>query len=343
MPERDYQTMTDVMNQTNDGKLIHIGQEFCKELTFGEECPYTEASDLSRDVGVFETAYNYGELTSLTDLDSPVKAKKAGYYKREDLMGMLEAWCKVNKKTFDANPNGAKLRTRMVDRMLRNMGWDWEFLCLNASIANDPRGFTGLLPRMANLTDLDRVGVKDPTVSYSLPCLDAGMSTTGADGALSSLVMVFFDEDEGVSQIYPRGTGQKGIKHESFGFQWQSSADGNIVQASDNAIISGGLAVKNSKAAIRIANINPKDLEGMENLTYAMHDAIRYFKKSDRKRVKIYTTGRVISSFGKYYGKRVSPARYADAIPKNTTGDISYDIFTLRECSSMLETEGIIV
>lgn len=342
MPERDYQTMTDVMNQTNDGKLVHIGQEFCKELTFGEECPYVEATDLSRDIGIFETPHQYGELTALTDLDSPVKAKKANYYKREDFMGMMEAWCKVNKKTYDANPNGAQLRTRMVDRMLRNMGYDWEFLCMNSSITNDPRGFTGLLPRMANLTDLDRYGVADPSLLYQLPCLDAGMTTAGADGALSSMVMVFFDQDEGVAQIYPRGTGQKGIQHTSHGFQWISSDEGEIVQAADNAIISGGIAVKNSMAAIRIANINPADLEHMENLTYAMHDAIRYFKKSDRKRVKIYTTSRVISSFGKYYSDRVSPAKYADAVPKNTTGDISYDIFTLRECSSMLETEGII-
>lgn len=340
MPERDYLTMTDVMNQTNDGRLVHIGQEFCRELTFGEECPYTEATDLSRDVGVFETPYKFGELTSLTDLDSPVKAKKAGYYKRQDLMGSMEGWCKTNKKTYDASPNGPQLRTRQVNRMLRNMGWDWEFLLFNASIANDPRGFTGLLPRMANLTDLDKVGIADPSVTYALPCLDSGMSKVGADGSLSSIVMVFFDPDQGVSQIYPRGTSQKGIKYESHDFQWISTPNGEIVQAADSAIISGGLAVKNSKSAIRIANVNPNDLAGMEKLTYAMHDAIRYFKKSDRRSVKIYTTSRVISSFGKYYGSRVTPAKYADVIPKNTTGDISYDIFTLRECSSMLETEG---
>lgn len=340
MPDRDYLTMTDVMNQTNDGRLIHIGKEFYKNSTFADECPYVEANELSRDVGVFETEHKFGELTQLTDLDSPVKAKKAGYYKREDIMGMMEGWSKTNKKTYDAHPNGAQFRTRAVDRMIRNMGWDWEFLLMNSSITADPRGFTGLLPRMSHLTRLDRSGVVDSSITYQLPCLDAQMNTEGADGSLSSLVMVFFDEDEGVSQIYPRGTGQKGIQYETFPFTRVSSDAGEIVQAADQAIISGGLAVKNAMSAIRIANINPDDLDNFNKLTNQMHDAIRYFKPSDRQRVKIFTTGRVISAFGKYYGNRVAPAKYYDAIPRNTFGDISYDIFTLRECSSMLETEG---
>lgn len=342
MAARDYQTMTDVMEQTNDGALTHIGQEFIKELTFAEEVPYTEATDLTRDVGIFETEYKQGQLTQLTDLDSAVKAKKAGYYKREDIMGMMEAWCKVNKKTYDASPNGAALRTRMVDRMLRNMGWDWEYLLLNGSIENDPRGFNGLLPRMTNLTDKDGYGLvsgeKSPFV-----CLDAGGGSAETDGSLSSMIMCFFDPDEGVTQIYPRGTGQKGIDHNSYGFQWQSSPEGEIVQASDQAIMSGGLAIKNNKSVLRIANINPTDLDGYKALSDAMQDGIRCFKNSQRARVKIYTTSAVISGFSKYYNGLVSPATYRDVIPTNTFGDIKYDQFTLRDCSSMLETEGRIL
>lgn len=340
MAIRDYLTMTDVMEQTNDGKLVHIGKEFTKELTFGEEVPYTEATDLTRDVGIFETPYKQGELTALTDLDSPVKAKKAGYYKRQDIMGMMEAWCKVNRKTYDANPDGPALRTRMVDRMLRNMGWDWEYLLLNGSTDNDPRGFNGLLPRMANLTDKDFYQILNPTEKSPFVCLDAGGGTVANDGSLSSMVMCFFDADEGVTQIYPRGTGQKGIDYTSHPWQWQSSTDGEIVQASDQAVMSGGLAIKNSNSVLRIANIDPSDPTGFKALTDAMQDGIRCFKNSERRRVKIYTTSAVISGFSKYYNGLVQPATYNDAIPTNTVGDIRYDQFTLRDCSSMLETEG---
>lgn len=342
MPERDYLTMTDVMEQTNDGALIHIGREFTRELTFGEEVPYTEATDLTRDVGVFETPYKQGQLTQLTDLDSPVKAKKAGYYKREDIMGMQEAWCKVNKKTYDAHPSGAQLRTRMVNRMLRNMGWDWEFLLMNGSIVNDPRGFNGLLPRLGKLTDLDSFLVTDKTVKAPFVCLDGGGGTVQSDGSLSSMVFVYFDEDEGVTQIYPRGTGQKGIKHTSYGFQWQSSDEGEIVQASDQAIMTGGLAIKNARSVARIANINPQDYENLKGTVNVMIDAFRNFKLSQRSSVKIYTTSAVIAGFRKYFNNRIAPATYADAKPKNVIGDINFDGYTLRECASMLDSEGII-
>lgn len=342
MPERDYQTLVDVMNQTNNGQLIHIGQEFTHELTFGEECPYTEATDLTRDIGIFETPYKFRELTSLTDLDSPVKSKKAGYYKREDIMGMQEAWCEFNKKTYDSYPNSSQLYTRMINRMLRNMGWDWEFMCLNGSISNDPRGFNGLLPRMAHLTDLDRKGIKDPSLSYPLPCIDAGMETKDVDGELCSMLFVFFDQDEGVTQIYPRGTGQKGIKFEKYPFQRIKTDEGNIVQSAATSTLTGGIAVKNALSAIRIANINYKDLEGMKNLQHAMYDAMEYFKSSQQASVKIYTNARVITALRKYRSDLVSPATYADATPKNSYGDINFDIFTIRRCDSMLATEGLI-
>lgn len=124
----------------------------------------------------------------------------------------------------------------------------------------------------------------------------------------------------------------------------ETQPDGTILEiAKTKYACTAGLGIANRRSVIRIANIDlnaENKTTALGNLESAIYDAFAAMPVDFQGKAMLYANNRVISFMRKGYAGRVSPARYEDAVPKNSIGDVMFDSYVVRRCDSMLVTEA---
>lgn len=331
----NYLTFADVAAATHNEDLVPVVDEVTKRVTMWNDAPWKASSDMLRDIGGREGDPPRGTWVAV---DEGAKPNKGSQEKYAEELGMIESWSKSLKKTMDISPHDKELRWREDRRHLRGLGLDLEEGLLYGNRNQDPRKFLGFMPRFTKVTDIDGVAGDN---EYPFITLSAGGNN--ANG-MSSLLLVYWDEDEGAHLIYPSHKKDNGMEFTAYPYVAETQPDGTILEvAKTKYACTAGLGIANRKSVIRIANIdlnsqNPTTALG--NLEAAIYDAFAAMPVDFQSRAMLYANNRVISFMRKGYAGRVVPARYADAVPKNAIGDVMFDSFVVRRCDSMLATEA---
>jgi hypothetical protein len=175
----------------------------------------------------------------------PTKSQRAQVV---DTCGMLEARNEIDVKVASLNGNTAQFRMSEAMAEIEGMNQALGETLIYGDTSVNPERFTGLTPRYN-------------TVSASVPTsqnvIDAG--GTGSDN--TSVWLVVFGENT-ITGIYPKGS-QAGLNHQDLGEIDAFDASNNRYRAyADLWKWDVGLAVRDWRYAVRIANIDVSDLVG---------------------------------------------------------------------------------
>lgn len=344
---KDYDTLSDVMQATSDGRFIHITNEFQHLMTIGEDLPWVAATHDDHDEGVFEDDYQYNHSSQTADLDSSVKPSKTGHYKRRDIIGMREGSHLTNAKTSDELGSRGKLyRTQQVDRMIRDTGLDFQHDLFYGNPADDPNQFLGLYPRFNVVTDMygKIVGGAHAGADHPYITLSAGGKAENS-GKLCSVYILCPEPVDGAALIYPNPdkatTLTHGVHYESEDFKWVTADDGGrIKQAFDYVMVKGGLRFCNRHAGIRICDIDVSDEDCIKRTVNLFYYAMEAIPKNLQPYMLVYCPKQFRADLKVFFNSKVLPSTYDAAKPTNVTGDFIFDgIFWFRAADEMLMTE----
>jgi len=333
----DYMTFADVAAATHNGDLVPVVDEVSRAVTMWNDAPWKASTDMLRDMGGREGTPPRGAWVAVDEGGKPSKGSSDKYTEE---LGMIEGWSETLKKVVDLSDHAQELRWREDRRHLRGIGFDLEEALLYGNRNQDPRKFQGFMPRFAELTDIDGVSLTREAV---LPYITLGAGGDNAKG-MSSMLLVYWSIDDGAHLIYPSNKPNSGIEFTPYPYQAVKQPDGTIQEiALSKFSAAAGLGIANRKAVVRIANIDndpTKITANMAKLEEAIYDAFSAIPVEFQGQVRLYANNRTIANMRKAFAKRVVPAKYADAVPKNATGDVMFDQYVVRRCDSMLATES---
>lgn len=348
MESKKYLTLADIAAQTADGKLVNIVSEFQDGLTLFHDAPWKEASHIDKDESVFLKENDRLTQTSPLSLGDGLFATKSGYYKRVSSLGKIGTLREFDEETLKAVPNGEVYLQRELANMMRSMGNDAEYAILNISQDTDPRYPEGLLPRYSLLTDiygeiLDKTG-KGTGTKTPYVCLDAlgAKVDTAKDGKLSSVLIVYFDDVNGVSLLYPRGSSTIGFDYRlDSDYSWTKNTDGGKRRELNAAcFLTYGITVNNGLACTRIANVDPEDETSLKTMMGLLFDAYERMDTYMKQSVRIFTTAQVVSAVRKLQYKNIYHTSLQGIQALNLKGQVVVDNDVFTTCHNMLHTEG---
>lgn len=345
----DYLTFLDVASQTSDGKLVQIAKEFVSGLTFFKSAPWKEATHLDKDECVFATDGEHFSQTKFMETDGWFKPTKDTYYKRISHLGRIGASRTFELNTIKTVPNGNLFVQRGLDDMHRHMGNDAEYAILNTSQNTNPNAPEGLLPRYSKITNMygEVLNSSGTTTGDKTPfvCLDAlggKGSDSASSGHLSSILIVYFSDVNGVSLVYPRGSKEIGIDFKFYDNpQMETSSDGMFrpsIYATTS--LTYGISVNNALACTRIANVNPNDETSLKTAMNLVFDAYERMDGTMKQGAMIFTTAEVVCALRKLQYKNVYQTSLRGVQALNLKGDVVVDDDIFTVCHNMLHTEG---
>lgn len=338
----DYLTFSDVAAATNNNELVSVVEEVSTKITMFNDAPWKATSDMLRDIGGREGDAPRGTWVGI---DEGAKPNKGSMEKYTEELGMIEGWSKTLKKIADISPNADALRWREDKRHLKGIGLDLESALIYGNRVQNVRKFDGFIPRFAHLTDIDGIGAVSGEDEHFVTINGGGTSEAG----MSSIMMIYWDVDDGAHLLYPRHTANNGMQFVPYPFTVEEQSDGTLLElAYSKFACTAGLGIANRRSVVRIANID-NSLSGtdlttaMGNIEASIYDAFAAIPVDFQNRVRLYANNRTLSTLRKGFAKRITAARYEDAVPKNATGDIMFDSFVIRRCDSLLNSEDKVI
>lgn len=348
MENKQYFTLNDFASQTSDGRIVNVVKEFQSGLTLFRDAPWKEATHLDKDEGVFVKQDERLARTKALALGDGYTFSKSSYYKRVDSLGSLGQAIAFDERTLESQPNKGLYLEREIANMIASFGNDVEYALLNISQDTDPRYPEGLLPKYSMLTDIygeiiDTDG-KGTGVFTPYVCLDAlGAKTdTTKDGKLSSILVLYFNDVNGVSLLYPRGSSTIGFRYKvDDDYHWIMNADGTQRRGLNASIdINCGITVNNALSCTRIANVDYTDetsLKTAMNLLFDAYDRMETYMKGS---VYILTTQEVVSAIRKLQYNNIYHTSLQGIQALNLKGQVVVDGDVFSVCHNMLHTEG---
>lgn len=317
-------TIADLNAATLGGKvgIANMLKEFSQPMTLGADLPLAMATEKNQDVGTFTEPWEYDATSGTTDIDSGEKIAKVGSYSRVDIMGMRSSAIQFRiKQKMLMGQSFAQLVTWQLASQLNNIGLDNEHDLFYADARNDTKTFFGLYPRFWAITDEEGIiksgshqGQKSMYVT-----LDAGGTTSGS---LSSIFILIPGSRDGVCRIYPNGTDFTGAVQYDEG-KWETVEDNGEAtrKKTDIFLLVNGLAIKDRRACVRIANVDVSSDDSMKKLERAFYQAMTVIPAEKRTRAIVYCSDKIIPDLKMYYSNKVVPATYENAKPHNIAGD----------------------
>jgi len=180
-------------------------------------------------------------------LNQGVAPSKSTTAQIDEAIAMLEAWSEVDVKLANLNGNQAAFRLSEAMAFIEAMNQEFSSTLFFGNQGTSPEEFTGLAPRFNSLSAANAENV-----------LDAG--GTGSDN--SSIWLVSWAQNQ-VCGIFPKGS-KAGLDHKDMGevtVEVTAGVAGNRMRAfQDMWSWDPGLAVKDWRYVVRIANIDISDL-----------------------------------------------------------------------------------
>ncbi len=183
-------------------------------------------------------------------LNQGIPSSKSTTAQIDEQAGMLEAWSEVDKDLVLLNGNSSSFRLSEAKAFIEAMNQEMAQTLFYGNGALAPEEFTGLAARYSSISG----------ASSGENIIDAG--GVGSDN--TSIWLVAWDEDT-VSGIFPKGS-KAGLIHEDYGevtVEVTAGLAGNRMRAfQERYQWKAGLAVKDWRYVVRIANIDVSDLAG---------------------------------------------------------------------------------
>lgn len=177
-------------------------------------------------------------------LNQGVLPSKSTTTQIDEQAGMLESWSEVDKDLALLNGNMGAFRLSEARAFLEAMAQEMASTIFygNSGLASEE--FTGLSPRYSSLSAGNAQNI---------------ISAAGTTGDVASMWLICWGENT-VHGIFPKGS-QAGLIHEDKGEQIiQTSSGTRMVALLDRFQWKAGLAVRDWRYAVRIANIDITDL-----------------------------------------------------------------------------------
>ncbi len=183
-------------------------------------------------------------------LNNGVTPTKSTTAQIDEAVGMLEDWSEVDKDLAELNGNVNSFRLSEAMAHLEGMNQEFAQTLFYGNSGTNPEEFTGFAPRYSSLTATNGQNI-----------LDAG--GTGSD--MSSVWLIGWGENT-VCGIFPKGS-MAGILHEDLGLdtvEVTAGIAGSRMRAyRDRWQWKGGIALKDWRYVVRIANIDTSELAGL--------------------------------------------------------------------------------
>lgn len=233
--------------------------------------------------GNLPTGHRITQRTSLSTpawrmLNQGTAPSKTTTAQIDESIGMLDDWSEVDKKLADLNGNTAAFRLSEATGHIEAMVQEFVQTLFYGNTSTAPEEFLGLAPRYNSLSG-----------NISQNVIDGG--GTGADN--SSIWLVGWGNDR-VCGIYPKGS-KAGIDHQDMGLQVVETTAGiagsRMLAYRDHWAWEAGLAVKDWRYAVRIANIDISNLvakSSAADLIDLMIKAIHRIPNMDRGKFSFY-------------------------------------------------------
>ena len=334
VPSPNYLTLSDIAKQCHNQELVAMVDEFDRPTTLFSAMPWKQATDALRDVSGKVTAYPSAQYVGL---DLGVKADKGNWTQTVEGLAMLESWAEINEKTYNVSPHKEATRWENDRMHIRAMAMAAEEgLLYGNPVVNQaqPRGF---MPRFTKITDFNRVA---SGVKYDYCTLSAGGNTANGE----SSILIIAKGGMAPTLLYPRYQENNGLMYRHFDFENALDINGgNVRIAKSQFQITFGLSIRDTRTAVRVANIDTTNATSIGNIRDALFEAVAAIPREYKSSIEMYTTKKVILALRKNYAALVNPVTYSNnGLGKNSYGDILFDGFILHECESMLDTEAVV-
>jgi len=182
-------------------------------------------------------------------INSGVTPSKSTTAQIDEQAGIMEAWSEVDKDLIILNGNEAATRMSEARAFIEAMNQEMASTLFYGNVGLAPEEFTGLAPRYSSLSAGNATNI-----------IDAG--GTGSDN--TSLWLVAWDE-ETISGIFPKGS-KAGLIHEDYGevtVEVTAGLAGQRMRAlQERWQWKAGIALKDWRYVVRVANIDVSDLGG---------------------------------------------------------------------------------
>jgi len=180
-------------------------------------------------------------------LNQGVAVSKSTTAQVDEQCGMLEAWSEVDKDLAELNGNTAAFRLSEAQAFIESMNQEMASTLMYGNSGTAPEEFLGFAPRYNSLAAANAQNI---------------LSAGGAGADNTSVWLVTWGANT-VFNIFPKGS-KAGLIHEDMGLvtvETSAGVGGNRLRAyQDRWQWKTGLALKDWRYAVRIANIDVSDL-----------------------------------------------------------------------------------
>ena len=247
-----------------------------------------------------------------------------------DTTGFVEGLSKVDTRLIKlAGKNGNAIRLSEAQSYLESMNQEVSSAIFYSNTASTPEQFMGLAPRF-----------NDMSAANGKQIIDA----KGTGGDLTSIWFIGWGDNQ-CQLLYPTGT-KAGIEREDKGEQMTTDDNGNeYFVAMEKFTWHVGLAVKDWRYVVRIANIKTSDVEaGSVKLFDYMRKA--YWKMQSRKipggKIAIYANSDILEGLDALTTNSGTSDNKVRLTTKDVQGEeiMFYRGIPLRESDAILNTES---
>lgn len=183
-------------------------------------------------------------------LNGGVNPSKSTTAQLDEACGMLEAYSEVDKDLADLNGNTSSFRLSEAQSFIEAMNQEMAKTLFYGDTSVNPERFLGLAPRFSTISG----------ATNAVNILDAGGTSTNN----SSIWLTVWGPNT-LCGIFPKGS-KAGLVHEDLGLVTVETAvgitGGRMRAYRDHWQWKCGIALKDWRYAVRIANINTTDLVG---------------------------------------------------------------------------------
>jgi hypothetical protein len=246
-----------------------------------------------------------------------VPKSKSNTAQVDEVCGMMEGYAEVDKELIKLYGNqGAAFRASEVAAFVEGMGQEFVDKLFYGSLALEPKAFTGLATRFADV-NIGESGsaLKDGAI------IDAG----GTQSDNTSIWLVVWGPNT-VHGIYPRGM-VGGLENEDLGQFTAADSNGGLYEVMRSHFMwKCGIAVRDWRFVVRIANIDTSNL--IANTTPA--DLIKFMGRATR-RVPNLTSGRPV-----FYVNRVVDGMLIEQALGKVSSTLTFDDVAGRPVTKLL-------
>jgi len=184
-------------------------------------------------------------------LNSGITPSKSKTAQIDEQCGMLEAWSEVDKDLATLNGNVGSFRMSEAKAFIEAMNQEMASTLFYGNAGLDPEEFTGLAARYSSLSAANGTNI---------------INMQGSDMADNTSIWLVGWGEETISGIFPSGS-KAGLIHEDKGEQTVYFGTGlgasRMVALQERWQWKAGIALKDWRYVVRIANIDVSNLSGM--------------------------------------------------------------------------------